>query len=305
LAPPSADEATETDALGQILRDMAAGKPLREAAPRVKPDTRVYVLGLSANAARLSVRFWMEQSIGELARRFTEHWGDLRIEPPPRLWPPPMRALLLELAEQGEAENVPDHLNGEFTRAILSGSPYPRSLLAQAIMRIRADGGVSPLRVALVKAVIARAARKTTPDWKDTLVALDRDESNIGYRLGRLFALLDYVQYLSVGSVNAGVKEKFFASASATPARVFPSILRTSQYHLSDARKSRQTDRAAGWADAEIKQVMDGLPADRPFPPTLSFDDQGRFVVGYYHQRSGRRADTKPDADESSTEKDI
>jgi CRISPR-associated protein Csd1 len=124
-------------------------------------------------------------------------------------------------------------------------------------------------------------------------VALDRDEANVGYRLGRLFALLDYGQYLSVGSVSSGIKEKFFASASSTPRRIFPSLLRMYQNHLSDARKSIETRDRANHTDLEIKQVMDGLDAHTPFPTTLTLDDQGRFIVGFYHQRPGRRA-TKP-----------
>jgi len=134
-------------------------------------------------------------------------------------------------------------------------------------------------------------------------VALDRDETNVGYRLGRLFALLDYAQYLSVGSVNAGVKEKFFASASSTPRRIFPSLLRMSQNHLSDARKDKETRDRANHADLEIKQVMDGLDAHTPFPSTLTLDDQGRFIVGFYHQRPGKRGGkATPEASEASEE---
>jgi CRISPR-associated protein Csd1 len=290
--------------LRDVLRRMEEGRPVKEAAPDMHTESRVYVLGLSPNAARLSVRFWVEQSLEAFARNFQLHWQDLLLEPKPDPRPPPLW-LLLELAPQRESKNIPPHLSGEMMRAILTGQPFPRTLLIQTIMRIRADGGVSPLRVALAKAVITRMARRThealvrqnpgAPPWKDPLVALDRDESNVGYRLGRLFALLDYAQYLSVGSVNAGVKEKFFASASSTPRRIFPSILRMYQNHLSDARKSPETRDRANHTDSEIKQVMDGLDAHMPFPTTLSLDDQGRFIVGFYHQRLTRRG-AKPDA---------
>ena len=293
LAPPPADEATETDALGQILRDMAAGKPLREAAPRVKPGTRVYVLGLSANAARLSVRFWMEQSIGELARRFTEHWADLRIEPPPRLWPPPIRALLLELAAQGEAENVPDHLNGEFTRAILSGSPYPRSLLTQAIMRIRADQDhedkktgrtrekVSDLRVALLKACLARAYRKGLIT-EYVPVSLDLASTNPAYRLGRLFSVLERLQRAALGQRNATIRDRFYSAASATPAIVFPTLVRNARNHSKKVRSTTGVG-LAEWFEDHITDITSGLDA---FPKTLPLEEQGRFALGYYHQRA-------------------
>jgi CRISPR-associated protein Csd1 len=306
------DERGENQKLRDVLRRMEDGRPLREAAPDMHPESRVYVLGLSPNAARLSVRFWVEQSVEGFARNFQLHWRDLLVNPTPRPWPPPLWRLLLELAPQRESKNIPPHLSGETMRAILTGLPYPRALLIQTIMRIRADGDVNALRVALAKAVVTRAARRThealvrqnpdAPFWKDPLVALDRDEINVGYRLGRLFALLDYAQYLSVGSVNAGVKEKFFASASSTPRRIFPSILRMYQNHLSDARKSPETRDRANHTDSEIKQVMDGLDAHLPFPTTLSLDDQGRFIVGYYHQRPARRG-AKPEAAAPSDQK--
>jgi CRISPR-associated protein Csd1 len=289
------DERGESQKLRDVLRRMEEGRPLKEAAPDMQADSRVYVLGLSPNAARLSVRFWVEQSLEAFARNFQFHWQDLLVEPKPHPWPPPLWRLLLELAPQRDSKNIPPHLSGEFMRAILTGLSYPRVLLTQTIMRIRADGDVNAMRVALAKGAVTRMARRThealvhqnlkAPSWKDPLVALDRDESNVGYRLGRLFALLDYAQYLSVGSVNAGVKEKFFASASSTPRRIFPSILRMSQSHLSDARKDLKKRGRANHTDSEIKQVMDGLDAQLPFPTTLSLDDQGRFIVGFYHQR--------------------
>jgi CRISPR-associated protein Csd1 len=312
------NEATETVKITDVLRKMQEGQPLRELGAKMHEDSRVYVLGLSPNAARLSVRFWVEQSFAEFTRHFQEHWLDLKLDPPPRDKPPSIWRLLLELAPQRESADIPKHLTGEVMRAILTGLPYPQALLVQTIMRIRADGDVNGIRVSLAKAVITRVARRQhaeylrqNPDalpWKDPLVALDRDELNVGYRLGRLFALLDYAQYLSVGSVNAGIKEKFFASASSTPRRIFPSLLRLSQNHLSDARKSPETLGRATYIDTEIKQVMDGLEAHVPFPTTLSLDDQGRFIVGFYHQRPGPRgakataADLPSESDNGKTE---
>ena len=131
------------------------------------------VLGLSPNAARLSVRFWVEQSLEDFARHFQLHWEDLNLDPKPHPWPPPLWRLLLELAPQRESKNIPPHLSGEIMRAILTGLPYPRALLVQTIMRIRVDRDqedrrtgrtlekVSDLRVALLKACLARMHR-----WK-------------------------------------------------------------------------------------------------------------------------------------------
>ena len=172
---------------------------------------------------------------------------------------------------------MPNHLAGELTRAILTGGAYPLPLLTMCFARLRADREVTPLRVAMIKASLCR--RKV-----EVPVALDRNEFNTGYQLGRLFAVLDDAQRAGVGKVNAGIRDKYVGAASATPGRVFPLLLRSAQNHLSAARKKTR----GGWAtnlEKELSQIMGGLSAAAPFPATLSIDDQGRFFVGYYHQR--------------------
>ena len=230
----------------------AGGLPPAESRARLDPASRVYVLGLSPNAARLSVRFWVEQSLADFTQHFQLHWEDLKINPLPRPWPPPLWRLLLELAPQREPKNIPPHLSGEVMRAILTGLPYPRAFLIHTIMRIRAEG-CQRARVALAKAVVREPLEKArslvrqdpgAPSWKDPLVSLDRDEINVGYRLGRLFALLDYAQYLSVDSVNAGVKEKFFASASSTPRRIFPTFSGCTRTTFLTRKSPEKRDRA-------------------------------------------------------------
>lgn len=299
LDPAPADERTETAAVRKVMEAIEAGRPLHEGAPDLDPATRAFVLGLSPNVSRLSVRFWLDRSLGDLAQRFGEHWRDLRLEPAAGPRAPALWALLYELApkrkgqKKTEAKDVPAHLAGELTRAILTGGRYPRSLLSQTLMRVRADGGVSPLRIALIKAVLSRNARKTFEavrrrnpefrDWKDPLVSLDRDETNAGYRLGRLFSVLDAAQYAALGKVNAGVKERFFAAASATPGHVFPLLLRSAQNHLSSIRKKGHVGRAIR-LDKEISEILEKFNGHVPFPHALSLDDQGRFVIGFYHE---------------------
>ena len=133
------DEETETVKLSDVLHKMQDGDPLRDAAPEMDPASRVYVLGLSPNVARLSVRFWVEQSLGDFARHFQQHWADLRLDPLPHPWPPSLWRLLLELVPHRNPENIPPRLTGDVMRSILSGHPYPRTLLIQTIMRIRID----------------------------------------------------------------------------------------------------------------------------------------------------------------------
>ncbi len=288
-ASQAVDEQTETAKLRDVLAAMQEGKPLREAAPAMDPESRVYVLGLSPNAARLSVRFWMEQSLGDFAQHFQQHWADLQLDPKPHPWPPPIWRLLLELAPLRDSKNIPPHLSGEVMRAILTGLPYPRALLTQTLMRIRVDQDneekriekVSDLRVAILKACLTRMYR-----WKliaeDVPVSLDLTTTNSAYRLGRLFSVLERLQGAALEQRNATVRDRFYASASATPALVFPSLIRNAKNHS----KSVRTKVGAGlaeWFEDHIADIVSGLGSD--FPKTLPLDDQGRFALGYYHQR--------------------
>jgi CRISPR-associated protein Csd1 len=162
-------------------------------------------------------------------------------------------------------------------------------------MRIRADGEINDLRAALCKAYLARARRKDIEQndpkpEEDVPVALDRSEENPGYRLGRLFAILERAQYAALGDVNANIRDKYFSSASANPARIFPLLLRGVQAHLGKVR-SKGGGGLAYWFDEQIAEVVSGLPSSQSFPRTLRLEDQGRFAVGYYHQRNAAKAE--------------
>ena len=281
-------EAGQVATVRETIVKLEAGRPLREIDPRLE-RLRVYILGLSPNAARLSVRFWHVGSLGELAGHFQQHWKDLRLEPSRNVHPPALWLLLRHLAAQGEARNIPPNLAGEVTRAILTGGRYPRALLTQTLMRIRADQGddkVHELRVALLKAVIVRDLRKAaagpTDIKEDMLVSLDPNEPNPGYRLGRLFAVMEAAQAQAISGVNASIRDRFYGSASATPAHVFPLLLRGVQDHLSKIRKTKPG--LAVKYEKAMAEVADGLAS--AFPPTLDMESQGRFAIGYYHQRS-------------------
>lgn len=286
--PPGPDDKSEAAALRPILEQMAKGRPIREVAPEIESDTRFFILGLAPNAARLFIRFWLETSFGELADRFQRWWRDLRIEPDP--WggrPPAIWRLLYELAAQRKAENVPAHLAGELTRAVLTGGLLPRSLLATAIMRLRADHEVNGRRAAIVKSVLVRELRQRDSTLReDCLVSLDLDDPNPGYRLGRLFAVLENVQRTALGgNVNATIRDRYYGAASATPASVFPVLIRNSNHHLANLRKAAKGGLAYTF-EKEMGGILDGIGAT--FPRNLGIEDQGRFAIGYYHERFSR-----------------
>jgi CRISPR-associated protein Csd1 len=170
---------------------------------------------------------------------------------------------------------------------VLSGSRLPRALLAVAIMRLRADHDVNGRRVAICKAVLVRDQRLDHASQReDYLVSLDPDDLNPGYRLGRLFAVLENIQRSALGrNVNATIRDRYYGAASATPASVFPVLIRNSNHHLASLRKTGKGG-LAYTLETEMGGILDGFGA--ALPRNLRIEDQGRFAIGYYHERFSR-----------------
>ena len=307
LLSPPVDDASEAARVRAVLDCIAKGRPVADVAPNLEPTTRMYVLGLAPNASRLSVRFWQVDTLGVLARRIAQHAEDLRLDPLPwRTEPSAYRLVLATVPHRESAKpKADDAINiviGETMRAILSGGPYPRSLLANTIMRFRADGDISGLRVALCKGVLARERRRDIRTSEEEIpVSLDKQSTQPGYLLGRLFAVLEHVQRAALGSqVNATIRDRYYGAASATPASIFPVLLRNTQNHLGKLRKERIGQ--AVNLEKDISEIVGGLPDQ--FPRSLKIEDQGRFAIGYYHQSQSyfTRRDAAEDAptDESA-----
>ncbi len=291
LSPPTNSEDLdnpEVERLHATLNKVAAGEPLQNLNLQLSPDTRIYILGLAPNAARLSVRFWEVDTLERFTQRIGEHYRDLLLQPTPWKKPPSIWRLLLETVPHREggrakADDVTPHLAGELARAILTGRRYPRHLLTHMIMRMRADGHLSPLRVALCKAVLVRDQRFGSIKDKEIPVSLDIDNRDPGYVLGRLFATLESVQRAALGGkVNATIRDRYYGAASATPASVLPVLLRNAQSHFSKVRKEKPG--LAVNLEKQTGAIMELLPA--AFPKTLGLEEQGRFAIGYYHQRN-------------------
>lgn len=293
LTGPPADDASESKLLLEALQALAQGKLPTHLDLGLSAGTRFHILGLAPNAARLSVRFWLDDSFETFTARLARHWQDIRIEPLP--WRNTMPAIWRLLAESTafdqESKNVPPLLAGEVMRAILTGIRYPRSLLAAALIRVRAgDDPASGWHAAVIRACLVRdeRLRLTDPAMRATaeemLVSLDRDNADPAYRLGRLFAALETAQRAALGRVNATIRDRYFGAASATPASVFPLLLRGAQNHLGKLRK----DGKGGWIEREIEEIVAALKGS--FPRSLLLEAQGRFVIGYYHQRMGQFA---------------
>ena len=287
---PKDNDLREMETLRRALEHVNEGRPLRELTPLLEDGTRIFVLGLAPNASRLSVRFWETETLAGFARRLADHFNDLRLEPSPWRTPPAVWRLLLATAPsrdgKAKSEDVLPQLSGELTRAILAGSRYPRILLNNVIMRLRADGEVTGTRVALCKGVLAREQRLSNRRNPTEVlpVSLDPSNSDPGYLLGRLFSTLENIQRAALGRLNAPIGDRYYGAASATPASVFPILMRNARHHLSRLRKDKP-----GLAVNLLKElgaIID--PLGPTFPKSLRMEAQGHFAIGYYHQTQAR-----------------
>lgn len=203
----------------------------------------------------------------------------MRIEPPPREDRPSIWRLLIETAVQRKSENIQPNLAGDWLRAILTGNPYPLTLLLAVLMRLRADRDVNGLRVGMLKALLIRDFSWEVP------VSLDLQNKDSGYLLGRLFAAYEHAQTQAlVPSVNATIRDQYYGTASATPRLVFPLLQRKVTHHLSRLRKDKPW--LAVNLDRRIGEIFELADPDSLFVPTLNARRQAMFAVGYYHQRN-------------------
>jgi len=242
----------------------------------IDPVVRFYVLGLSANGPRLSVRFWYASTVEDVSAKLGQHFRDLSMVKSFQSDPeyPGMWRLLRETSNQKSKDGPPPLLGGAVMQAILRGTPYPQELLSAVIGRIRAEQNVNYLRAAILKAVLVRKKRLLN-QGVEVSMALDRENKNVAYLLGRLFAVLERAQQDAIPGLNTTIKDRFYGSASATPRIVFPQLLRLAQHHMAKAEHGKFRD----------KQIEEILCDVHEFPAHLGLDQQGLFAIGYYHQR--------------------
>ena len=274
---PKDDPTRGTAAVARVFEWANSGKP-----PSLNGDTNFFVLGLAPNAARIAVRFWHVLPIRDLARRITQHYGDLElVRGKFDAEYPSLFRLLSACATQGKADNIPPNLGGEVMRAILTGSPYPATLFAAAIRRCRAEQDVTYHRAAIIKACLNRSIRQSSlsalPSQKEFSAMLDPDHQSTAYRLGRLFAVLEKIQEEASPGLNSTIRDRYYGAASSTPVTVFMTLLRLHHHHLGKLAIGRRVnmEKLVGEIMSQVEQ----------FPTQLPLAEQGRFAIGYYHQR--------------------
>ena len=289
----SEQDKEQLDRLKGILLSMRKGSPLNDAVMEAEKGTTYYILGIAPNASRLSIRFWFSNTLETFLRNVSLWYEDLSIE---RQFPdsekefPPMWLLLVRaLAAQGKTENIPPEVGGQMARIMLSGQKFPENIYTICLQRIHADKKVNYYRAALIKAYLIRNKGEN-----NDMTTLNPDIQSVGYRLGRLFAVLEKAQKDALGNVNASLRERYIGSASATPRLVFPMLLRLCQHHVTKVSRD-----FSGYEVVFNKRVNDIIGDMVDFPAVLPMDEQGRFILGYYHQT---KALYEKKSKESSTE---
>ncbi len=275
LGEPVKGETTDYGKIRSLLNAVKTGVLPEE------DDTPFYVLGLAPNASRIAIRFWYEGNVRDLKEKIAQHFEDIEIVRAPHdreflsLF-----QLLLSVAPQGKADRIPPNLGGDLARSVLAGTPYPRTLLNSAVLRCKAEQGITHARAALIKGFLVRESRFKKQKGKEVHMALDKTNENMGYVLGRLFSVLERIQKQAQSGLNKTIRDTYFSAASSSPQVIFKRLQDLAIHHLAKIRNSGQS---TVWLEMLLQEVMGKIPA-AGLPTTLSVDDQGRFAIGYYHQ---------------------
>lgn len=274
------------EVLRGIFSNLQEGRGIDVDGVQVNPEQKFYILCLAPNAARLSVRFFYQNHFGTILSNIKKHYEQMEIVRPnwdkiefPGVW-----RVLFETVNQKSKEKKPQpNMAASVFEAVLSGKKYPESLYSNVMIRIRAEQGrITRGRAAIIKACLIRNHGK---QWTEegSFVGLNEQCKDVAYVLGREFAVLEAIQEDANPGINATIKDRYFNSACAAPASVFPILLKLKNSHIRKLETGRRIF---------YEKMLTGLQGmievenDQPaaFPRRLSLEEQGMFILGYYHQ---------------------
>ncbi|MGN0068379.1 MAG: type I-C CRISPR-associated protein Cas8c/Csd1 [Prevotella sp.] len=238
-------------------------------------DDKFYILGLAPNSARIAVVYWSETTLKDFAEKILDHFNDMEIHDTRKDKKPYMgiREIISSVTLGGKMSDATPNLPEAVVKSIFQGLPYPATLYSACIRRIRAEQKLTITRAAIIKAYLNRQRNNN----KKIDIMLDKDNNNQGYLCGRLFAVLDKIQE-DANNISS-IRERYMNAASATPSAVFATILNLSVHHSEKLDERRRI-----YFEKLKQEILDKVSADG-FPTHLDLQDQGRFFVGYYHQR--------------------
>ena len=248
---------------------------------RTTSDDVFYILGLAPNSARIAVTYWAEIPIRKFAETICKHFDDMEIVDTRNEKRPYMslRSMISTVTLGGKVSDATPNLADAVVKSIFEGLPYPQTLFASCIRRVRAESGdkdknaINITRAAIIKAYLNRTSRN-----QKIKIMLDKDNNNQGYLCGRLFAVLDKIQ--EEANNQHTIRERYMNSASSNPATVFATILNLSNHHIENLK----TEGRKIYFERLKQEILSKIDADG-FKAQLDLQDQGRFFIGYYHQR--------------------
>ena len=238
-------------------------------------DDKFYILGLAPNSARIAVVYWSETTLKDFAGKILKHFSDMEIQDTRKDKKPYMgiREIISSVTLGGKMSDATPNLPEAVVKSIFQGLPYPQTLYSACLRRIRAEQKLTITRAAIIKAYLNRQSNNN----KKIDIMLDKDNNNQGYLCGRLFAVLDKIQ--EDANKISSIRERYMNAASSTPSAVFATILNLSVHHSEKLEEGRRI-----YFEKLKQEILDKVSADG-FPTHLDLQDQGRFFVGYYHQR--------------------
>lgn len=274
------------DDLSHALEQLSRGKEINWKGDTLLPGQHFYVLGLAPNAARISVRFFLRDTLGGFAEHLQQHFDALEIVKPSfddrkvlSVW-----SLARETVNPNERTPSPSpQLAGDLLRAVLTGGRYPATLLNGVSIRIRAEHNVTRGRAAILKAYYLRNKQNNqTLIPKEVLtVNLNENSNYMPYVLGRIFSVLEAIQNSANPTINTTIKDRYFNSACATPAMVFPTLINLAQKHLNKLSPALETT-----YNKQLTELFSKI--DKNYPARMTLPEQGAFQIGYYHQTQKR-----------------
>ena len=271
----------DQDAVRAAVARLAKGLPVEELG--LDPDKPFYVLGLSPNASRISIRFFLQDSFGKIMKNVNDHHERMEIVrgSNDRYTTIPLWSLLYETVNRNSKDKSSSPvLSGAVARSIFTGGPYPAALIENVMLRIRAEHDITRGKAAIIKAYYLKNPSEDCP--KEVLtVSLNENSTNVAYTLGRLFSVYEAIQERANPGINTTIRDKYFSSAAASPATIFPVLDNLCQKHL---RKLDDRSRVYyGKIIGELKEVF-----GEEYPARMSLPQQGSFNLGYYHQKQKR-----------------
>lgn len=279
---PPVDNQEELKGLFERIQE---GKPIIIKGNELNPEQRFFILGLAPNAARLSVRFFYENSFGKILTNISEHYKRMEIIKPK--WEENqylgVQEMLFETVNKKSIDKKPISNMATMTfRAILSGDRYPARLYSDTLIRIRAEQDEKKLswkRMSIIKTYLIHNYK-----WKEgeNYMGLNEESNDIAYVLGRLFSVLESIQADANPGIQATIRDRYFNSACGTPASVFPVLIKLKNSHMK--KIGREKEGTKKYYEKLFADIMWKINEQEGFPKRLSLEEQGKFALGYYHQ---------------------